>query len=96
MYHGLLAVCVRHDGNIFHRLSLFGPIHEGHHRLHVSYWVVGSISSCHGSRIAWNIARNDSEVYCWSVPCTNAASFEHSCKETVSDVIDDTVTCNNG
>ncbi len=87
MYHGFLAVCVRPEGNILHRPSLLGPIHEGRHRLYVSYWAAGSVSSCRGSRIAWNVAQNDGEVYCWSVPCTNAASFEHQFEGTVRDVI---------
>ena len=71
MYHGLVALCVRQEGSSLYRPSLLGRARDGRHPLLVAYWVAASSSSRHGSRIAWNIAQNDGEVYCWSVPCRN-------------------------
>lgn len=80
LFQGLVVACVNQEGLILYRPSLLesGNIHEcqvGHKKgLVASYWVSDSFSSTSGCRIAWNIAKNDGKVYCWSVPCTNAQS----------------------
>ena len=81
VFQGLVAVCVSQNGPTLYRPSLLeksSTIDEsslGHRKsLIVSYWMSDTISSKNGCRIAWNIACNDSKVYCWSVPCTNKDS----------------------
>jgi len=77
LFQDLVAVCISPSGPTLYRPSLLEKsiLDEsscmGHRKsLIVSYWVSGTISSEKGCRIAWNIAKNDGKVYCWSVPCT--------------------------
>ena len=81
VFQGLVAVCVSQNGPTLYRPSLLEKsttIDESslgrRKSLIVSYWMSDTISSKNGCRIAWNIACNDSKVYCWSVPCTNKDS----------------------
>jgi len=76
LFQGLVAVCISPSGPTLYRPSLLKKsiIDESssmgcRKSLIVSYWVSGTITNEKSCRIAWNIAKNDGKVYCWSVPC---------------------------
>ena len=80
VFQGLVAVCVNQTEPILYRPSLLekssiGDCRTGYRKgVIVSYWVSGNVSSKNCCRIAWNIANNNGNVYCWSVPCRNTES----------------------
>ncbi|KAL7542795.1 hypothetical protein ACHAXR_012401 [Thalassiosira sp. AJA248-18] len=95
VFQGLVAVCVNQTGPILYRPSLLENASIGRCRLGyrksliVSYWVSGT----NGCRVAWNIAKNDGKVYCWSVPCRNSefdhqSSVELNVRRNLSDALD--------
>jgi len=76
LFQGLVAVCISPSGPTLYRPSLLEksmidkfPSMGCRKSLIVSYWVSGTITNEKSCRIAWNIAKNDGKVYCWSVPC---------------------------
>lgn len=53
---------------------IYQPLTEGSSNVVVSYHKADHFSAGKRSLIAWNIAKNNGEVYCWVVPCS---SVEH-------------------